>query len=122
MKIPMRPIGAGLRKPVYQKYSFGQRRTFLSEPQRRKATTASGPSLRFPLIDHHYEYFANYLDVLGKRKANKHSAIVVGAGGAGLRAAVGLAESGLDTACISKLVCFSQLLNPHIIFTDWHPL
>lgn len=32
------------------------------------------------------------------------SAIVVGAGGAGLRAAVGLAESGLDTACISKLV------------------
>ena len=32
------------------------------------------------------------------------SAIVVGAGGAGLRAAVGLAESGLDTACITKLV------------------
>lgn len=32
------------------------------------------------------------------------SAIVVGAGGAGLRAALGLAESGLDTACISKLV------------------
>lgn len=31
------------------------------------------------------------------------SAIVVGAGGAGLRAAVGLAESGLNTACISKL-------------------
>ncbi|KAK0099571.1 succinate dehydrogenase flavoprotein subunit [Cadophora gregata f. sp. sojae] len=30
-------------------------------------------------------------------------AIVVGAGGAGLRAAVGLAESGLETACISKL-------------------
>jgi succinate dehydrogenase (ubiquinone) flavoprotein subunit len=32
-----------------------------------------------------------------------HSAIVVGAGGAGLRAAVGLTESGLKTACISKL-------------------
>jgi len=31
------------------------------------------------------------------------SAIVVGAGGAGLRASVGLAESGLKTACISKL-------------------
>ncbi|PGH27230.1 succinate dehydrogenase, flavoprotein subunit [Polytolypa hystricis UAMH7299] len=31
------------------------------------------------------------------------SAIVVGAGGAGLMAAVGLAESGLETACISKL-------------------
>lgn len=35
---------------------------------------------------------------------DRSSAIVVGAGGAGLRAAVGLAESGLDTACISKLV------------------
>lgn len=32
------------------------------------------------------------------------SALVVGAGGAGLMAAVGLAESGLETACISKLV------------------
>jgi succinate dehydrogenase (ubiquinone) flavoprotein subunit len=31
------------------------------------------------------------------------SAIVVGAGGAGLRAAVGLTESGLKTACVSKL-------------------
>jgi heterodisulfide reductase subunit A-like polyferredoxin len=31
------------------------------------------------------------------------SAIVVGAGGAGLRAAVGLAESGLNIACITKL-------------------
>lgn len=38
--------------------------------------------------------------------ADKRSAIVVGAGGAGLRAAVGLAESGLETACISKLVCY----------------
>lgn len=32
-----------------------------------------------------------------------HSAIVVGAGGAGLRAAVGLTEAGLKTACVSKL-------------------
>lgn len=38
----------------------------------------------------------------------ERSAIVVGAGGAGLRAAVGLAESGLDTACITKLVCHSD--------------
>ena len=30
-------------------------------------------------------------------------AVVVGAGGAGLRAAMGLAESGLNTACITKL-------------------
>jgi ribulose 1,5-bisphosphate synthetase/thiazole synthase len=38
------------------------------------------------------------------RRLIRNSAIVVGAGGAGLRAAVGLAESGLETACISKLV------------------
>ncbi|TVY56869.1 putative succinate dehydrogenase [ubiquinone] flavoprotein subunit, mitochondrial [Lachnellula cervina] len=38
------------------------------------------------------------------RPSLRSSAIVVGAGGAGLRAAVGLAESGLETACISKLL------------------
>ncbi|KAH7117098.1 succinate dehydrogenase [Dendryphion nanum] len=37
------------------------------------------------IIDHHYD------------------AIVVGAGGAGLRAAVGLTEAGLKTACVTKL-------------------
>ncbi|PVH76857.1 succinate dehydrogenase [Cadophora sp. DSE1049] len=62
------------------------RRTFVSRAQRRKATTAAeGLGLSYPVVDHHYD------------------AIVVGAGGAGLRAAVGLAESGLETACISKL-------------------
>ena len=39
----------------------------------------------YPLIDHTYDV------------------IVVGAGGAGLRATLGLAEAGLSTACISKL-------------------
>src|SRR5438067_10640035 len=39
----------------------------------------------YPFIDHAYDV------------------IVVGAGGAGLRATLGLAESGLSTACISKL-------------------
>lgn len=32
-----------------------------------------------------------------------YDAIVVGAGGAGLRAAVGLSEAGLKSACITKL-------------------
>ncbi|MBL4838349.1 MAG: FAD-binding protein, partial [Kordiimonadaceae bacterium] len=32
-----------------------------------------------------------------------YDAIVVGAGGAGLRATMGLAESGLKTACITKV-------------------
>ncbi|KAH9816730.1 FAD binding domain-containing protein [Melampsora americana] len=40
---------------------------------------------KYPIIDHEYD------------------AIVVGAGGAGLRAAFGLAEAGLNTACITKL-------------------
>jgi len=34
---------------------------------------------------------------------HKYDVIVVGAGGSGLRAAVGLSESGLKTACISKV-------------------
>ena len=39
----------------------------------------------YPITDHEYDV------------------IVVGAGGSGLRAAVGLAEAGLKTACISKV-------------------
>ncbi|TVY47440.1 putative succinate dehydrogenase [ubiquinone] flavoprotein subunit, mitochondrial [Lachnellula occidentalis] len=62
-----------------------KRRNFITETSRRRATTAASGGLHYPVIDHHYD------------------AIVVGAGGAGLRAAVGLAESGLETACISKL-------------------
>ncbi|KAM0251950.1 hypothetical protein ACHAQJ_007923 [Trichoderma viride] len=42
-------------------------------------------SSKYPVIDHEYD------------------AIVVGAGGAGLRSAMGLAEAGFKTACISKL-------------------
>ena len=34
---------------------------------------------------------------------HEYDAVVVGAGGAGLRAAFGLAEAGFNTACISKL-------------------
>jgi succinate dehydrogenase (ubiquinone) flavoprotein subunit len=33
----------------------------------------------------------------------QYDAVVVGAGGAGLRAAVGFAENGFKVACISKL-------------------
>uniref|UniRef100_A0A060THI6 Succinate dehydrogenase [ubiquinone] flavoprotein subunit, mitochondrial n=1 Tax=Blastobotrys adeninivorans TaxID=409370 RepID=A0A060THI6_BLAAD len=42
-------------------------------------------SSKYPVIDHEYD------------------ALVVGAGGAGLRAAFGLAEAGFNTACITKL-------------------
>jgi succinate dehydrogenase (ubiquinone) flavoprotein subunit len=34
---------------------------------------------------------------------HSYDAVVVGAGGAGLRAAIGLSEHGFNTACITKL-------------------
>ena len=34
---------------------------------------------------------------------HQYDAVVVGAGGAGLRAAFGLAEKGFKTACVTKL-------------------
>lgn len=70
-------------------------RSVLSNPQHRKFgilsnSTPSGTNQRtlsnkYTIIDHQYD------------------AIVVGAGGAGLRAAFGLSEQGFKTACITKL-------------------
>eukprot|EP00775_Hariotina_reticulata_P006822 gene6822-7039_t len=51
----------------------------------RSYAASSTASKQYPVIDHQYD------------------AIVVGAGGAGLRAAVGLSELGFKTACITKL-------------------
>ncbi|KAJ5219939.1 succinate dehydrogenase flavoprotein subunit [Penicillium chermesinum] len=59
-------------------------RIWTNQPLRAKA--AEGYiSEKYPIIDHEYD------------------AVVVGAGGAGLRAAFGLAEAGFNTACVSKL-------------------
>ena len=49
------------------------------------ATKKSALSREYPVVDHAYD------------------AVVVGAGGAGLRAAFGLAMEGFNVACISKL-------------------
>ncbi|KAF9968075.1 succinate dehydrogenase flavoprotein subunit [Mortierella alpina] len=57
---------------------------FASKPLNAKESSNTITS-KYPIIDHTYD------------------ALVVGAGGAGLRAAFGLAEAGLNTACISKL-------------------
>ncbi|KAJ3191881.1 succinate dehydrogenase flavoprotein subunit [Irineochytrium annulatum] len=58
----------------------------IAATQPLRATAAEHPlSANYPIIDHTYD------------------AIVVGAGGAGLRAAFGLASEGLNTACITKL-------------------
>jgi succinate dehydrogenase / fumarate reductase, flavoprotein subunit len=51
-----------------------------------KATAAPAASGQaYPIIDHEYDV------------------VIVGAGGAGLRATLGMAEAGLKTACVSKL-------------------
>ncbi|CAD6981316.1 unnamed protein product, partial [Tilletia controversa] len=58
-------------------------RIISTQPLRAKeAPTPLGATAGYPIIDHYYD------------------AIVVGAGGSGLRAAFGLAEAGLSTACI----------------------
>merc|ERR1712178_372847 len=52
---------------------------------RFQSTSSANISSQYDIIDHTYD------------------ALVVGAGGAGLRAAMGLAEHGFETACITKL-------------------
>ena len=41
---------------------------------------------------------------------HNYDVVVVGAGGAGLRATLGLAEKGLRTACISKVFLHALIL------------
>ncbi|KAM5443024.1 succinate dehydrogenase flavoprotein subunit [Microsporum ferrugineum] len=55
-----------------------------SQPLRAKEASPF-VSQKYPVIDHEFD------------------AVVVGAGGAGLRAAFGLAEAGFNTACVTKL-------------------
>ena len=52
---------------------------------KENATKKAALSREYPVVDHAYD------------------AVVVGAGGAGLRAAFGLAMEGFNVACISKL-------------------
>jgi len=56
-----------------------------SQTARAKEAPNFGQYKGYPVVDHEFD------------------AVVVGAGGAGLRAAFGLAEGGLKTACITKL-------------------
>lgn len=60
-------------------------RSRLAPAARSYSKTAEQLSKAYPIIDHQYD------------------AVVVGAGGAGLRAAFGLSEAGFKTACITKL-------------------
>ncbi|KXN71981.1 succinate dehydrogenase [Conidiobolus coronatus NRRL 28638] len=75
-------------QPVCNARSLSTNKTaykaFGNHPLRAQQSTAN-LGHDYPIIDHQYD------------------AVVVGAGGAGLRAAFGLAESGFKTACITKL-------------------
>jgi succinate dehydrogenase (ubiquinone) flavoprotein subunit len=70
------------RAQATQKRSFSVMGNNATKADAHQATTRQGD---YTIIDHTYD------------------AIVVGAGGAGLRAAFGLSEAGFKTACISKL-------------------
>ena len=52
-----------------------------------------------------FPWLAGTLQLVGSYEVVDHTydAVVVGAGGAGLRAAFGLVEEGFKTACITKL-------------------
>jgi succinate dehydrogenase / fumarate reductase flavoprotein subunit len=48
---------------------------------------------------------------------HKYDVVVLGAGGSGLRAAVGLSEAGLKTACISKVF---PTRSPYFSCSRWY--
>ncbi|EFJ29162.1 hypothetical protein SELMODRAFT_440964 [Selaginella moellendorffii] len=62
-----------------------QRRLYSSASRVLSNGAPSATGAAYPIVDHTYD------------------AVVVGAGGAGLRAAIGLSEHGFNTACITKL-------------------
>lgn len=72
-------------RTVTQKAILGRLSKPLLSKFSKSLSTSAGLTGDYTIIDHEYD------------------AIVVGAGGAGLRAAMGLSEAGFKTACISKL-------------------
>merc|ERR1712137_262204 len=77
--------GNGLWTPAASFHASRPVHKVVSHSQPDLGETQSHITSSVPVIDHTYD------------------AIVVGAGGAGLRAALGLTEKGFNTACISKL-------------------
>lgn len=88
-------FSAGLRQSAARHLSRRSARNFSCSARNNRIITGTQPlrakeasgaiGQKYPVIDHEYD------------------ALVVGAGGSGLRAAFGLAEAGFNTACISKL-------------------
>ncbi|KAJ3930193.1 MAG: succinate dehydrogenase [Lentinula lateritia] len=87
----MRMFRKALPYIAFTSISFSRRPFYRSAPLQRVFSTNSVKgevqswSTKYPLIEHEF------------------NAIVIGAGGAGLRAAFGLAKAGFNTACITKL-------------------
>ncbi|KYR03075.1 succinate dehydrogenase [Tieghemostelium lacteum] len=73
-------LNSVISTPIYLQKNF-----YSSKPESKVSGTGQDYSREYPIIDHTYD------------------CIVVGAGGAGLRAALGLTEKGYKTACITKL-------------------
>ncbi|KAJ0393917.1 hypothetical protein P43SY_011470 [Pythium insidiosum] len=73
-------------RSLAQKLSASSARSFaVLSSQKPQAAANSSLTSKYTIVDHEYDV------------------VVVGAGGAGLRAAMGCAEAGFKTACISKL-------------------
>ncbi|CAL9056772.1 unnamed protein product [Musa banksii] len=77
-------VSRALRFPS-NKASIGGASIRSSQSASRNLSTGSDGRNSYTIVDHTYD------------------AVVVGAGGAGLRAAIGLSEHGFNTACITKL-------------------
>ncbi|KAI5119083.1 hypothetical protein M0805_004856 [Coniferiporia weirii] len=77
-RLPKRSVRAFHASPAAQ-------RVVATNPVKAQEVNSLAAQGKYPIFDHEYD------------------AIVVGAGGAGLRAAFGLAEAGFNTACITKL-------------------
>ncbi|XP_023831891.1 succinate dehydrogenase [ubiquinone] flavoprotein subunit, mitochondrial [Salvelinus sp. IW2-2015] len=65
--------------------SQSSRKLHFSVYGQNNSKVSDGMSTQYPVVDHEFD------------------AVVVGAGGAGLRAAFGLSEAGFNTACVTKL-------------------
>uniref|UniRef100_A0A4W5LEF1 Succinate dehydrogenase [ubiquinone] flavoprotein subunit, mitochondrial n=1 Tax=Hucho hucho TaxID=62062 RepID=A0A4W5LEF1_9TELE len=68
-----------------QLISQSSRKLHFSVYGKNNSKVSDGISTQYPVVDHEFD------------------AVVVGAGGAGLRAAFGLSEAGFNTACVTKL-------------------
>ncbi|XP_049586342.1 succinate dehydrogenase [ubiquinone] flavoprotein subunit, mitochondrial [Syngnathus scovelli] len=73
------------RKAVSGTAVQGSRNLHFSIYGKKDAKVSDSISNQYPVVDHEFD------------------AVVVGAGGAGLRAAFGLSEAGFNTACVTKL-------------------